>query len=117
MCLITCFIIFTCLCGIGSWAFHDYIDRKKEEETSSNATGVADLRYRAQYWPWSAVLKVQVVSGQFDESSILALVDAAGIGGVGEWRPTSPKSRTGDYGRFQIIDGVTDPVTWAAEIE
>lgn len=81
----------------------DYGEKIMREDTTRNATGVADLRYRAQYWPWSATLKVQVVSGQFDESSILALVDAAGIGGVGEWRPTAPKSATGSYGTYEAV--------------
>ena len=57
---------------------------------------------RAQYWPWRALLRVQVISSQFDEGSFFALVDAAGIGGVGEWRPTSPKSATGSYGTFRV---------------
>jgi hypothetical protein len=74
------------------------------EDTPRNASGVADLRYRAQYWPWSAVLKVRTIAGQIDEASLVALVDAAGVGGVGEWRPTSPKSATGTYGTFEISE-------------
>lgn len=74
------------------------------EDTPRNANGVADLRYRAQFWPWSAVLHVRVVRGQFDHESVLALVDAAGIGGVGEWRPTSPKSATGAFGTFEVTE-------------
>lgn len=77
-------------------------DITMREDTPRNANGVADLRYRAQFWPWSATLHVICVGGQFDEDSIYALVDAAGIGGVGEWRPTSPKSATGTFGRFEI---------------
>jgi hypothetical protein len=73
------------------------------EDTPRNASGVADLRYRAQFWPWSAVLRVRTIGGQFDEESILTLVDAAGNGGVGEWRPTSPKSATGTYGCFEVV--------------
>jgi len=73
------------------------------EDTPRNASGVADLRYRAQYSDWSAVLRVQTIGGQFDEGSVLALVDAAGIGGVGEWRPTSPKSATGTFGTFEVV--------------
>lgn len=73
------------------------------EDTPRNASGVADLRYRAQYWPWSATLRVRTIAGQFDHESILSLVDAAGIGGVGEWRPTSPKSATGTYGCFEVV--------------
>lgn len=75
------------------------------EDTPRNASGVADLRYRAQYWPWSCTLQVQTIKGQFDHESILALVDAAGHGGVGEWRPTAPKSATGTFGAFEVAEG------------
>lgn len=80
-----------------------YGEMTMREDTVRNATGVADLRYRAQYWPWSAVLRVRTIAGQFDQESILSLVDAAGIGGVGEWRPTAPKSATGTYGCFEVV--------------
>ena len=80
----------------------EYGDITMREDTPRNASGVADLRYRAQYWPWSTTLRVRTIEGQFDNESILALVDAAGIGGVGEWRPTSPKSATGTYGTFEV---------------
>jgi hypothetical protein len=73
------------------------------EDTVRNASGVADLRYRPQYAPWSATLKVKTIAGQFDIESLFALVDAAGIGGVGEWRPTAPKSATGTFGTFEVI--------------
>jgi hypothetical protein len=73
------------------------------EDTPRNASGVADLRYRAQFWPWSALLRVRTIAGQFDHESILSLVDAAGIGGVGEWRPSSPKSATGTFGTFEVV--------------
>ena len=82
----------------------DYGEITMREDTPRNASGVADLRYRAQYWPWSAVLRVRTIGGQFDRSSILSLVDAAGIGGVGEWRPTSPHSATGTFGTFEVVD-------------
>ncbi len=80
-----------------------YDDVIMREDTPRNASGVADLRYRAQYWPWSTTIRVQTIDGQFDAGSMLALVDAAGIGGVGEWRPTAPKSATGTYGTFRVV--------------
>lgn len=73
------------------------------EDTPRNASGVADLRYRAQYNDWSAMLYVRTIAGVFDVESLFALVDAAGIGGIGEWRPTSPKSATGSYGCFEVV--------------
>lgn len=72
------------------------------EDTPRNASGVADLRYRAMYIDWAATLKVKTIAGQLDIESLFALVDAAGNGGVGEWRPTSPKSATGSFGTFEV---------------
>lgn len=83
----------------------DYRDVQMREDTPRNASGVADLRYRAQYNGWSTTLRIQTIAGQLDEGSILALVDAAGIGGVGEWRPTAPKSATGTFGTFEVVTG------------
>lgn len=82
----------------------EYGEVTMREDTPRNASGVADLRYRAQFWPWSATLHVRTINGQFDIDSIFALVDAAGIGGVGEWRPTSPKSATGTFGTFEVVE-------------
>jgi hypothetical protein len=81
----------------------DYDELRMREDTPRNASGVADLRYRPQYWPWRASLRVLTIEGQIkDEESIVRLVNAAGFGGVGEWRPTSPKSATGTYGTFEV---------------
>lgn len=73
------------------------------EDPVRNASGVADLRYRPMYEKWGTTLSISFVEGVLSTESILALVDAAGIGGIGEWRP-SGKSSNGDYGRF-AIDG------------
>lgn len=80
----------------------EYGEISMREDTPRNANGVADLRYRPQYWPWSANLHIHTVQGQFDVESLYALVDAAGLGGVGEWRPSAPKSKTGTYGTFEV---------------
>lgn len=73
------------------------------EDTPRNANGVADLRYRAQYWPWSATLHVRFAPQLISPESIVALVDAGGMGGIGEWRPSSPKSLTGTYGTYEVV--------------
>lgn len=58
-----------------------------------------DLRYRAQFWPWSATLTVTYVKNSIDRESVLSLIDAGGLGvGVGEWRP----ERNGAFGTYQI---------------
>lgn len=72
------------------------------EDTPRNANGVADLRYRYQFFPWSVTLRVTFLPALMDVRSVYALVDAAGNGGVGDWRPSAPKSQTGTFGRFEV---------------
>jgi hypothetical protein len=58
-----------------------------------------DLRYRAEFPEWSAVLNVTYVTSSLSQGSVLSLIDAAGMGvGVGEWRP----EKSGQFGTFQI---------------
>lgn len=76
------------------------------EDTPRNANGGADLRYRYAYWPWSALLTVTYLPTVVDLNSVVNLVDAAGTGGVGDWRPSAPKSHTGTFGRFLVPDSV-----------
>jgi len=73
------------------------------EDTPRNASGVADLRYRNQVWPWSALLRIDYIPSMLTAESVVALADAAGNGGVGDWRPSAPKSKTGTFGRWQVI--------------
>lgn len=72
------------------------------EDTPRNSTGVVDLRYRNQINDWSAVLRIRFVPSRIDANSVVALVDAAGRGGVGDWRPSSPKSKTGTFGTWRV---------------
>lgn len=58
-----------------------------------------DLRYRAEFPEWSAVLQVTYISSLLSEASVVSLIDAGGMGvGVGEWRP----ERKGDFGTYAI---------------
>lgn len=77
----------------------------KREDAVRLQGGVADLRYRPSYWPWSAKLSIQYVASSLDVESVLNLVNAAGIGGIGEWRPSAPKGYSGSYGRFEVSEG------------
>lgn len=69
-------------------------------------SGVADIRYRAGFWPWSATIRVKFNAGVISLEQLYNLVDAAGFGGIGEWRPSAPKSATGSYGCFAIVKGL-----------
>ena len=66
-------------------------------------TGVADLRYRYSFFPWSADLRIRFLPSVLTQDSVLALLDAAGYGGVGDWRPSAPKSATGTFGQFEVV--------------
>ena len=61
--------------------------------------GTADIRYRAEYRDWSAILRIEFVPSSIDIESVVALVDAGGTNGVGEWRP----EKSGSYGTFEVI--------------
>lgn len=76
--------------------------RVLREDTPRVSGGTADLRYRYAYWPWRAILPVRFNPVLIDTESVFALVDAAGQGGVGDWRPSSPKSNTGSFGTFEV---------------
>lgn len=77
-------------------------DRHLREDTPRNSGGNADLRYRFAYSPWECVLRITYSPTTIDQGSVLSLVNAAGMGGVGDWRPSAPKSLTGTFGRFMV---------------
>ena len=69
---------------------------KMREDHVRNSSGVADLRFRPVFWPWQATLTITFITNQITPSSLVALVDAGGNAGVGEWRP--------EYGTFKVAD-------------
>jgi len=77
-------------------------DMTLREDTPRNSGGTADLRYRYSFWPWSAVLRVEFLPTLIDAESVINLIDAGGNGGVGDWRPSAPKSMTGTFGRYEV---------------
>lgn len=79
-------------------------NKQLREDTPRNANGGADLRYRYQIWPWSANLRVTFISSSISKESVVALIDAAGRVGVGDWRPSSPKSHTGTLGMWTAAE-------------
>lgn len=77
-------------------------EMEMREDTPRNSGGTCDLRYRYAFWPWSAELQVTFVPSLIDRESVINLIDAGGNGGVGDWRPSAPKSMTGTFGRFEV---------------
>jgi hypothetical protein len=81
-------------------------ERTLREDTPRNSGGTADLRYRYSYWPWTAVLPITFIPSVIDLQSVITLLNAGGLGGVGDWRPSAPKSATGTFGRFEVVPDV-----------
>ena len=65
-------------------------------------SGVADIRYRGMFKEWSANITITFNASSISLEQLVNLVGAAGMGGIGEWRPSAPKSSTGDFGRFKV---------------
>lgn len=77
-------------------------DPHMREDMVRLESGVADIRYRAGFFPWSATLNITFNANMLSLDALIQLVNAAGMGGVGEWRPSAPKSTTGSYGTFTV---------------
>lgn len=74
--------------------------------------GVADIRYRAEFWPWSADLEISYNTRALSIEQIMNLLNTAGFGvGVGEWRP----ERDGQFGRFHCA--ADDEIEDVADIQ
>lgn len=68
-----------------------------------NATGVADVRYRPEYFPWALLLRIEYLPSLLSASQLLQMIAHAGRAeGLCEWRPGSPKSRSGQWGTFRL---------------
>ena len=61
--------------------------------------GTADIRYRAQFWPWHVGVKVHFNANVLSAEQIVNLFNTAGFGvGIGEWR----SEKDGQYGSFHV---------------
>lgn len=70
-----------------------------------NATGVADIRYRPQYMPWGMLLRIEYLPSLISASQLLQMIAHAGRAeGLCEWRPGSPKSKSGQWGVFRLAN-------------
>lgn len=72
----------------------------REDVVRVGMSKTADLRYRAMFVDWTAELTVIYLPTRLERATVVALVDAGGMGGVGEWRPS--KSDTGSYGTYEV---------------
>lgn len=70
-----------------------------------NATGVADTRYRPQFDQWCAFVKLDYNANVVTKEQVVNLMDQAGFScGIGDWRPFSKTNRSGNFGRFRVVN-------------
>jgi len=78
---------------------------KQVEHAVRNATGVADLRVRAMWATWRAVIRVRYDADQFSATDVANLIARVGEQvGIGEGRPNSKESTGMGWGTFRIAE-------------
>ena len=74
-------------------------EAEMREDVVRVGRGGTDLRYRPQFREWRTTLEVTYTTSALTRDSVLALIDAGGMGvGVGEWRP----EKDGDFGTYRV---------------
>lgn len=69
------------------------------EDTVRVGMGAADLRFRAEFAEWGAIIPVQFNADVLSAEQIVNLIHAGGFGvGIGDWRP----EKDGVNGRFRV---------------
>jgi len=78
---------------------------RRREDMVRVANGAADIRYRAEFPDWSAVLEIQLNARAISTEQVVNLVSVAGFSvGIGDWRP----EKDGSYGRFRVAAGQSE---------
>lgn len=83
---------------LGNKAVHD----KRPVRLSDGGT---DMRNRPRYDNWACEFEIQFDADAISATDIANLLARAGSqGGIGELRPSAPKSMGGDFGMFRVTD-------------
>lgn len=83
-------------------AFHHKHGAQMRMDMVRLASGVADIRFRGCFPKWNCVIEIEYNERVVRPAELVNLVQAAGNGGVCEWRPSSPNVKSGEFGRFGI---------------
>jgi hypothetical protein len=76
-------------------------EHRLRQDTVRLATGVADIRFRAEFPEWEADVTIMYNATWISKEQIAQLLTAAGFScGIGEWRPE--KSSSGSFGLFNL---------------
>lgn len=85
-----------------------YGEPKMREDMVRVGMGQPDIRFRAEFPDWRAVVPVSLNVRALSVEQLLNLANIAGFAvGIGEWRP----EKEGQYGRFRVgtVQAVEDP--------
>lgn len=73
------------------------------EDVVRNATGVPDIRHRAEFWPWAMLVVIDYLPSIMSDRQLTQAISLAGFKqGLCEWRPGSPESKSGTWGTFRL---------------
>jgi hypothetical protein len=79
------------------------LNKRIDSPRRSGMNAAPDTRYRPEFVDWECTLVVQYDSNLISPDQIINLVNQAGFSsGVGDWRPSSPKS-SGTHGMFKVL--------------
>jgi hypothetical protein len=81
------------------------------EHRVRNDGGGMDIRHRAMFLRWAAILPIRFHAGSISKEVILTLAQLAGFGcGIGDWRIAAPKSNNGQMGAWRLAEDGVDPI-------
>lgn len=63
-------------------------------------SSVMSLVHRLEFLGWEADLSV--IYNSISTEELVTFLNLGGLGGVGEWRPTSPRNKSGSHGQFRV---------------
>lgn len=81
----------------------DFSSVSLRQDTGRIGQGTTTLIYRPQFNDWAVDLLIDYNANTISIEQIVALFDLGGFsGGIGDWRPSAPKNKSGSFGRFRV---------------
>ena len=78
------------------------LNRRIDNPKRSGRNKTPDVRHRPEFIDWNVELLIQYDEEQITPEQIVNLINSAGFtSGIGDWRPSAPKS-TGTHGMFRV---------------
>lgn len=80
------------------------VNRRVDYPRRAGLNGAPDERHRPEFHDWKCKLFIEYDGNQITLNQIVNLINQAGFSsGVGDWRPSSPKS-SGNHGMFRVSE-------------